>query len=206
MFYSQYGQDSFIYEHFFKDKKNGVFVDIGAHDGKTLSNTLFFEELGWTGYCFEPHPDIYPLLSKNRPNSKCFDVAVSDYDGVTEFMAVKGYAEMLSGMKTQYNEQHINRINSEIGVFGGDTSICEVPVVRLSSVLPVNLNVDYLSLDIEGGESKVIYDMLNCIRPSVISVEANYEEDKRNVLIFCQENNYEYIATLSCDMILKSVQ
>ena len=44
-FYSQCKQDQFVYETFFKDKKDGFFVEIGADDGITFSNTLFFEEL-----------------------------------------------------------------------------------------------------------------------------------------------------------------
>ena len=35
-YYGQYEQDRFLYETFFKNKKNGVFVDIGAHDGLYL--------------------------------------------------------------------------------------------------------------------------------------------------------------------------
>jgi hypothetical protein len=47
--YSQYGQDTFVYENFFKNKNDGFFVDIGAYDGVSLSNTLSLEELGWSG-------------------------------------------------------------------------------------------------------------------------------------------------------------
>ena len=42
---SQYGQDKYINETFFKGKQNGVFVDIGANDGVSLSNTVFFEKV-----------------------------------------------------------------------------------------------------------------------------------------------------------------
>ena len=45
MYYSQFKQDQLVNEFFFKNKKNGFFVDIGAHDGKTFSNSLFFEEI-----------------------------------------------------------------------------------------------------------------------------------------------------------------
>jgi hypothetical protein len=45
-----------------KDKENGVFVDIGAHDGETDSNSLFFENLGWKGFCIEPNPEMFNKL------------------------------------------------------------------------------------------------------------------------------------------------
>lgn len=51
---SQYSQDKFLNENFFKNKKNGVFIDIGAHDGITMSNSFFYEkQLGWDGLCVE---------------------------------------------------------------------------------------------------------------------------------------------------------
>ena len=56
-FHSQVGQDRFLLENFFRGRRNGVFVDIGAYDGETFSNSLFFERtMGWTGLCVEPLP------------------------------------------------------------------------------------------------------------------------------------------------------
>jgi len=41
-FYSQYNQDRSLENCIFKGHKNGIFMDIGAHDGVDLNNTLFF--------------------------------------------------------------------------------------------------------------------------------------------------------------------
>jgi hypothetical protein len=49
-FYSQFQQDKFVYENYFKDKQSGFFVDIGAYDGEIDSNSLFFENLEYTIY------------------------------------------------------------------------------------------------------------------------------------------------------------
>ena len=65
MYYSQCKQDQYINESFFKGKDSGVFVDIGAHNGISLSNSYFFEkELGWNGVCIEPMPEVYSELKK----------------------------------------------------------------------------------------------------------------------------------------------
>ena len=54
-YYSQYKQDVILDKHVFKGFRNGFFVDVGAHDGKSLNNTLYFEEsLGWSGINIEP--------------------------------------------------------------------------------------------------------------------------------------------------------
>ena len=48
--------------------RDGFFVEAGAADGQTLSNTLFLEmERNWTGLLVEPNPDMfYSLLQKKR--------------------------------------------------------------------------------------------------------------------------------------------
>ena len=43
-FFSQGGQDYFLENNIFRKIKNGVFVDIGANDGKTFSNTYFLKK------------------------------------------------------------------------------------------------------------------------------------------------------------------
>jgi hypothetical protein len=43
IYYSQLGQDKFI-DDFFSSKENGIFLDIGAHDGESGSNTYFLEK------------------------------------------------------------------------------------------------------------------------------------------------------------------
>ena len=66
-FHSQIGQDRFLLEHFFRGRRGGVFVDIGAYDGEMFSNTLFFERsMGWTGLCVEPLPSAFAKLAATR--------------------------------------------------------------------------------------------------------------------------------------------
>ena len=44
MYYSQDKQDEFLEKNIFKGYKNGIFIDVGAFDGKTINNTLYFEK------------------------------------------------------------------------------------------------------------------------------------------------------------------
>jgi hypothetical protein len=37
-FYSQVGQDRFLFENFFYGHRGGTFVDVGAYDGEKFSN------------------------------------------------------------------------------------------------------------------------------------------------------------------------
>ncbi|HUI61784.1 MAG TPA: FkbM family methyltransferase [Steroidobacteraceae bacterium] len=69
-FFSRAGQDRFLFENFFRGRRNGIFVDVGAGDGETGSNTLFFERfMDWRGLCIEPRPEAFAKLTSRRKAS-----------------------------------------------------------------------------------------------------------------------------------------
>jgi len=45
-----------IFDKYFDINKKGVFVDVGAYDGLTHSNTIGLAAMGWRGICIEPVP------------------------------------------------------------------------------------------------------------------------------------------------------
>ncbi len=62
--YSQNSEERTIVELLNAEKKVGHFLDVGAYDGRTFSNTLRLVELGWSGVCVEPSPTVFPSLLK----------------------------------------------------------------------------------------------------------------------------------------------
>jgi FkbM family methyltransferase len=186
MSYSQLGQEKYLNENFFKNKTNGVFVDIGAHDGITLSNTKFFEELGWQGICVEPIPEIFEKLKINR-KCICEQYAVSDEDGIGEFLVLKGWTEMLSGLANEYVQSHVNRINAEISERGGSKEIIPINTIKLQTLLDRHniTYIDYLSVDTEGNELKILKSIdFNKTKVFSITVENNYNiSDFKDYLI-----------------------
>lgn len=89
---AQYEQDRYVKERFFHNKTEpGVFVEVGAVDGKEMSNTWHFEKhMGWTGLCLEPHPVHWGALCANR-SCTCLPVAAYDRRGTAVFSATSGY-------------------------------------------------------------------------------------------------------------------
>jgi len=63
--YSQLDQDLWILSKFDKDYK-GFFIDIGAHDGISLSNSFLLEQNGWHGACVEPSVTEFEKLKNSR--------------------------------------------------------------------------------------------------------------------------------------------
>lgn len=178
---SQLGQDQLLNEQLFKNKKYGVFVDIGAHDGIAFSNTYFFEkELGWTGLCFEPLPHVFERLKNNR-TCACINACVGKAEGRAPFICVTGYSEMLSGLLATYDPRHFERLQREVGLYGSSYKIIDIPVHLLENMLKQHgiTHIDYLSLDTEGGEFEILQTIdFSLFDISAITVENNYA-DKR---------------------------
>lgn len=201
---SQWQQDRYLNENIFKGKMYGTFVDVGAHDGVSGSNTYFFEkELGWTGLCIEPITDRYVELTKTR-DCICMNCCVYNKPGTVSFTQNTGYTEMLSGITTCQDPRHLTRADSERKIHGGDLTIVRKQAYTLSSLLDLNniTEVDYLSVDVEGAELEVLQG-INFRRHKihVIGIENNYPDTFQRVDTLLKKNGYEKITTLGGDEI-----
>ena len=109
---------------------------------------------------------------------------------------------MLSGLKSEYNEKHLQRIEYELKAFGGTKKEIEVQCYNLNEVLiSYNIfNIDYCSLDIEGGEFNVLqtidFEKFNIY---AFSVENNYHELKFKK--FMKSKGYKLVEVMDCDDI-----
>ncbi len=199
-FYSQNGQDQFLAEKLFKERENGLFVDIGANDGITFSNTYYLERnMGWTGFCFEPNPNAYERLIENR-KCTCKKCGVADFSGKATFLKIGGRCEMLSGLIDKYDTHHIARIEKELKLYGGEKEKIEIECVRLNDILgDSNINyVDYLSIDTEGSEFDILKNIdFEHTYYGVISVENNYDDGR--IRKYMRSKGFKLIAVLHGD-------
>jgi len=198
--YSQYGQDSYIKDTFFKNTTKGFFIDIGAYDGVVGSNTLLFEKNGWDGICVEPNPKMYAQLRENR---KCTTLsqAISLDSSPKTFFQIEGYSEMLSGLADNYSQNHIARINREIEEHNQDYDYLEVECVTFSQ-LTEKSNIDYLSLDIEGNELEILKSIdFTQKNISVISVEANTPQEATDLNDFLSSRGFSCNKIMGVDLI-----
>jgi FkbM family methyltransferase len=138
---------------YLQKKQNGFFVDIGAHDGITGSNTYIFEQLGWEGICVEPQSDVFLQLKKFR-NCDCYNVAISSQSNESvEFF--KAYGEnTLSGLNEGMDESHKNRAKES-----GKTKVIKVKTMTFNEMMekyPHVKNIDFMSIDVEGHEMEIL--------------------------------------------------
>jgi FkbM family methyltransferase len=205
-YYSQWKQDEYIYNTFFKNKTEpGVFLEIGADDGLRFSNCKFFEEThNWTGIAVEAREEAYNKLITNR-TCNCIRAVLSDVIEDTKFMDIKGYGLGLSGLVNKYDPRHVDRIRQEIkNINNKGVSVINVKTEKLNDILDkYNMtNIDFLSIDTEGSELAILktldFDKYNI---DVITIEDNYKDEE--LMKFFISRNYSFMKQIECDKIFR---
>ena len=197
MFYSQANQDRYLEKTIFNGFKNGFFVDVGAHDGISINNTLYFERNnGWKGINIEPIKKVFDNLVINRPNCINLNYAVCNNDGETEFICNTGYTEMISGIKNTFDDRHLERLKKENKTYGGNTEIIKVNTKKLETILNENnvSHINYLSIDVEGGEFEVIKSInFDKVFIDIIGFENNYNDTSVPIIKYLEEKGFVVI-------------
>ena len=188
--YSQLGQDLAVID-FYKEKKDGFFVEIGAVDGIEISNTYLLEtKYNWKGICVEAIPNKFEKLVKNRPNSKCVSKAVFSESGLKVPFSICHSLELVSGMNDYLGGNWKSTVEN-------NRTVIDVETMTLNEILDENkapLFIDYLSLDTEGTELEILKSVdLNKYTFGIIDVEHNYlEEERKNIREFLTSNGYAF--------------
>lgn len=128
----------------FLNFKNGFFIEAGANDGITQSNTKLLEECyGWKGILIEPSPNLFSTLISNRPNSKCFQCALGSFQEDNTYLTGDFDGKLMSSVN---------------GVKGNRRSSIKVVTRSLQSILDECdiRHVNFFSLDTEGYEFNVL--------------------------------------------------
>jgi hypothetical protein len=166
LFKAQFGEDRLLWD-IFRHRPYGYFIEVGAYDGVTLSNTYFLEQMGWCGLLIEP---IHPMCEKAanaRPRSRVIHAACSKPGSSrTARFTVAQNVPVLSFLRA--DDDHRDRCRRE----GAELVEIEVPVLTLDDVLmherkdpapfgsPWIANrgwcIDVVSIDTEGCEIDVL--------------------------------------------------
>lgn len=183
--FSQASQDQLVLE-LLRYKRNGFFVDLAANDATLLSNTYALERFyGWQGLCIEPNPLYWYNLSHHRP--RCRIVA-----------AVVG-ARRLEPVWFRHEAGDHGGIAGN-GFDNGPrwqrSSLPEytVPLLEILQRNQAPVDIDYLSLDVEGAESFIMMQFpLDRYKIKIITAERLRGE----IRSYLKGHGYEFVQRLS---------
>lgn len=196
VYYSQCQEDIFLNENYFKNKKNGVYIELGALDGVLFSNTKFFEDtLNWTGILIEPHPDKFKMLQQNRPNNFLFNDLVSCHKEELNFRYFLDFHAAVSGVADTLSDHHYEvYFENKNYEYLPQSSILMKPKNLSEIVKNTNLqHIDFLSLDVEGHEYEVLQSWdfsipIDLILIETLGVQPEKDDMCRKILI---KNGYK---------------
>ncbi len=177
--------------------KTGTFIELGAFDGISQSNTLYFERLGWRGVLIEPNPEAANLCRQNRPLAKVFECAcIASSDERQEIkLTTCGLMSVVKGARGggEAEDAWIARGEQVQSIQRGE-------VVTKARTLQSVLDeagvgaVDLLVIDVEGYEISVLEGVdFNRSAPRWIVAEDDYDDTLKDYLL---NHGYESEAVL----------
>jgi FkbM family methyltransferase len=166
--YSQLYQDLFV-QYMLNNKNAGFFVEFGATNGVTLSNTYLLEKkYNWRGVLAEPAKIWHADLLRNRTALVDTRCVWSKSGEVLQFSEVSDAAEVSTLTSfTGLNEQS-----------AASDHIYKVETISLDDLLlAANAphSIDYLSIDTEGSEYEIL---------------SNFDFDRWDISIITVEHNF----------------
>ncbi|MEI6168085.1 MAG: FkbM family methyltransferase [bacterium] len=163
-------------------KHGGFFIEAGANDGVSQTNTLYFERYrGWTGLLVEPVPELAARCRVNRPRCIVESCALVASDAEPKSITIKclGLMSQIPGAQDKAEEQRHETVASQHLKRGQQPCLVEVPTRTLSSILDAHgvKQIDLLSLDVEGYEPQVLGGLdFQRHRPGHILIEVRDEK------------------------------
>jgi len=193
LYRAQHGEDRWLERHF-RNASDGVFVEVGAHDGLTFSNTYRLETLGWRGVLVEPDPDRAAACRVNRPQAHVFECACLGPSAPPEitFHKVVEFDAMSTATMTDFHESRLRES-------GYSTRTTTVRARTLDTLLEEAglLHVDFVSIDVEEGELEVLRGFDICRwKPRVVMIESNGAERKPEIREYFNARGYTFLRTI----------
>jgi FkbM family methyltransferase len=173
--YSQNKEEEVILNYF--NGHVGTFVDLGANDGITFSNTRALAERGWKGVLIEPDPVAFSKLKelyKGHKGIYCYDYAISGHNGKAMLQTSSSLLKKGDmGLVSTFHGSEMDRFKSvvtyepvEVKTFKWKTAINRWQIKKF----------DFISMDIEGDELSVLPD-IDLSETKLVCIEFNGKQD-----------------------------
>jgi methyltransferase FkbM-like protein len=193
--HSYQGQDRFVIE-VLGGLRNGFFLDSGASDGVSGSNTLLLEsEFGWRGICVEPNASLFARLARAR-RCACVNCCLYDRPAEVAFLEAAG---VFGGIVEEYDPGMLRYAR---GIVGGEDVVTKRArtIHSILRELGAPRVIDYWSLDTEGSELAILRSFpFDEYAVRVLTVEHNLTSSREQIRRFLEERGYRRVRALGID-------
>ena len=173
--YSQNNEEKYILNYFRKLK--GTFLDLGANDGITFSNTRALADRGWKGVLVDASPKAFAQLKANyagREGLHLFNLALTKDGGEVTFMESGPLINdndigLVSTFKGSEVERFYKTVEYE------EIIVNSVQWEQFLELSPIK-EFDFISMDIEGSELDVL-PYMDLSKTRMLCIENNGRED-----------------------------
>jgi FkbM family methyltransferase len=163
--YSQ-GPEEWLIRDFFNDRRDGVFVDVGAFHPVNWSNTYRLErDLGWHGVAIDALQEFAKPYAALRPKSRFFTAFVGDADEGEATLHVDPEQAAVASADPSFTSTFTNKaVPRQVARRTIDSILREAGIGK----------VDFVSMDIELGEPDALKAFnLAGHRPDLLCIEGH---------------------------------
>jgi hypothetical protein len=177
---SQYNEE-WIIRDYLKDRREGVFLDVGANHYKKDSNTYYLETtLGWSGIAVDALEEFAADYKAHRPRTRYVAMFASDTVNEKVHFFV-GENPLVSSSDPAFTQR-----------YGAEGKPRDVPTTTLNVVLDQGgvRHLDFMSMDIELAEPKALAGFeIERFQPELVCIEA-HPEVRQQILDYFVAHGY----------------
>jgi FkbM family methyltransferase len=173
---------------YFKDKKNGFYVDVGCYHPIHRNNTYLLHKQGWSGINIDTSEFSIDLFDYMRPKDLNYNFATSNKNEIIKLF----YQKELSQLSTTEGDQAKT-------VFQGKIKEKNLQAFTLDEILNKgkykDSKIDLLDIDVEGADLKVLEGLsFDKFKPELVCVEIHEKKIKQSKIYrFLDDKNYELL-------------
>ena len=185
--YAMDNEDTVVLDYF-KDKKNGFYVDVGCYHPIHRNNTYLLHKKDWNGINIDTSQFSIDLFDYMRPNDSNYNCAISNKNEIIKLF----YQKELSQLSTIESAQAEK-------VFQGNIKEKEMQAFTLNEILNKSKfrdsKIDFLDIDVEGADLKVLEGLsFDKFKPKLICVEIHEKEiNESKIYKFLVDKKYKLI-------------
>ena len=185
---------------YFKNKKDGFYVDVGCYHPIHRNNTYLLHKKNWHGINIDTSKFSIDLFDYMRPNDLNYNCAASNKNEVIKLFYQKELSQLSTTEKAQAER-----------AFQGNIKEKNIHAFTLDEILNrdkyKDIKIDFLDIDVEGADLKVLEGLsFDKFQPKLVCIEIYDKKDFNNLRFDLKESDiYKFLINKNYELIWSGV-